>query len=52
VEHRCLPVHDGRVELRLPLGRHEVTLVELEHVRDETPPWLDDRRVPGYADPS
>jgi xylan 1,4-beta-xylosidase len=52
VEHGCLRVHDGRLELRLPLARHEVTLVELEPVQDETPPWLDDRRVPGYADAS
>jgi xylan 1,4-beta-xylosidase len=50
VEHRTLPVGGGRVELVLPLARHEVTLVELETVRDETPPWLDDRRIPGYAD--
>ncbi|KGM10484.1 xylan 1,4-beta-xylosidase [Cellulomonas bogoriensis 69B4 = DSM 16987] len=47
---RCgsLDVVDGRVELDLTLGRHEVTFVEVRPVRDETPPWLDDTRIPGY----
>ncbi|MER7890012.1 xylan 1,4-beta-xylosidase [Micromonospora sp. NPDC094482] len=48
--HRALPVVAGRVEVDLTLGRHEVTLVELSPVVDETPPWWDDRRLLG-ADP-
>lgn len=46
--HRSLPVVDGRVEVDLTLGRHEVTLVEITPVVDETPPWLDDRRLLGH----
>ncbi|MBX9243638.1 xylan 1,4-beta-xylosidase [Actinotalea ferrariae] len=49
VEHGAVPVRGGRVRLDLTLERHEVTLVELEVVRDETPPWLDDARIPGYG---
>ncbi len=49
VEHRSVPVAGGRVELDLPLARHEVTCVEVWPVRDETPAWLDDARIPGYA---
>jgi xylan 1,4-beta-xylosidase len=41
-DHRRLPVVAGRVELDLTLARHEVTLVELTPVVDETPPWWDD----------
>ncbi|WP_166845191.1 GH39 family glycosyl hydrolase [Isoptericola sp. BMS4] len=40
-------VVDGRVALDLTLGRHGVTLVELDPVVDETPPWVDDARVLG-----
>ncbi|MEV4754209.1 xylan 1,4-beta-xylosidase [Micromonospora sp. NPDC049559] len=53
--HRSLPVADGRVELDLTLARHEVTLVEITAVVDETPPWWDERRLlglpPDGADP-
>lgn len=43
-----VPAADGgRVELDLTLGRHGVTLVTLDRVRDETPPWLDDARILG-----
>lgn len=49
VEHRAADVTGGRVELDLPLSRHEVTLVEVHPVRDEAPPWLDDTRIPGYG---
>ncbi|MEU4387168.1 xylan 1,4-beta-xylosidase [Promicromonospora sp. NPDC023805] len=44
-----LPVSPGepRVDLDLTLGRHGVTLVTLDPVRDETPPWLDDTRILG-----
>lgn len=45
--HASLPVADGRVELDLDLGRHGVTFVELTPVVDETPVWLDDRRIVG-----
>ncbi|AEG43257.1 GH39 family glycosyl hydrolase [Isoptericola variabilis] len=37
----------GRVDLSLVLGRHEVTLVEIDPVVDETPAWLDDSRILG-----
>jgi xylan 1,4-beta-xylosidase len=43
-----LPVGDGgRVDLDLTIGRHGVTLVTLDAVRDETPSWLDDNRILG-----
>jgi xylan 1,4-beta-xylosidase len=45
--HRALPLAGGRVEVDLVLARHEVTLLELSAVRDETPPWWDDRRLLG-----
>ncbi|MEU8190174.1 GH39 family glycosyl hydrolase [Micromonospora carbonacea] len=45
--HRSLPVVGGRVEVDLTLARHEVTLVEIDAVRDETPPWWDDDRLLG-----
>ncbi len=45
--HRALPVTGGHVELDIALGRHEVTLLELTPVADETPPWWDDRRILG-----
>jgi xylan 1,4-beta-xylosidase len=45
---RSLPVDDGgRVDLDLTIGRHGVTLVTLDAVRDETPAWLDDTRILG-----
>ena len=46
-QHRSLPVAAGRVELDLTLGRHEVTLVEITAVTDETPPWWDEGRLLG-----
>lgn len=45
-----LPVTDGRVDLDLVIGRHGVTLVEIDPVRDETPGWLDDARILGRGD--
>ncbi|HZP55107.1 GH39 family glycosyl hydrolase [Actinocrinis sp.] len=45
--HRSLPIDAGRVDLLLNLDRHEVTLVELSAVTDETPPWWDARRLLG-----
>ena len=45
--HRRLPVTDGRVDMEIALTRHEVTLLEITPVVDETPPWQDDRRLPG-----
>ncbi|GAA1959860.1 GH39 family glycosyl hydrolase [Catenulispora subtropica] len=47
--HEALGVADGRVELDLVLDRHEVTLVEVSAVRDETPPWWDERRLLGLT---
>ncbi|MEH1099514.1 GH39 family glycosyl hydrolase [Micromonospora sp. CPCC 205561] len=52
--HRALPVTAGRVDVDLTLARHEVTLVEITPVRDETPPWWDGGRLlgrPAGADP-
>ncbi|MEV4116213.1 hypothetical protein [Nonomuraea sp. NPDC049695] len=49
--HRSLPVAGGYADLDLTLGRHEVTLVELTPVVDETPPWWDDRRLLGLSRP-
>jgi xylan 1,4-beta-xylosidase len=40
--HQALQARDGRVEIGIALDRHEVTLVEILPVVDETPPW-DDR---------
>ncbi|MEV0428749.1 xylan 1,4-beta-xylosidase [Micromonospora sp. NPDC050495] len=45
--HASLPVVAGRVALDLHLSRHEVTLVELTAVADETPPWWHDERLLG-----
>ncbi|MEU7915405.1 GH39 family glycosyl hydrolase [Microbispora bryophytorum] len=48
--HRSLPIQDGRVVLDVTLDRHEVTLLEITPVVDETPPWgdrWDDRRLLG-----
>lgn len=45
--HCRLPVVNGRVEVDLTLARHEVTLVELTPVIDETPQWWDDSRLLG-----
>lgn len=47
VEHSRLTVAGGRVELDLPLARHEVTFVELTPVRDTSYEGLDDRRILG-----
>ena len=49
--HRALPVVAGRVDLDLHLARHEVTLVELTPVVDETPPWWDESRLLGRPRP-
>jgi xylan 1,4-beta-xylosidase len=48
--HRRLPVADGRLILDLTLARHEVTLVEITAVVDETPPWWNDARLLGAPD--
>jgi xylan 1,4-beta-xylosidase len=40
--HEALPVRAGRVDLDLTLDRHEVTLVEISAVADETPPWWEE----------
>jgi xylan 1,4-beta-xylosidase len=45
--HHSLPVVGGRVELELTLAAHEVTLVEVTPVVDETPPWWDGDRLLG-----
>ncbi|GGL00359.1 GH39 family glycosyl hydrolase [Mangrovihabitans endophyticus] len=45
--HARAPVAHGRVVLDLVLAAHEVTLVELTPVADETPPWWDDRELLG-----
>ncbi|MFD1717750.1 GH39 family glycosyl hydrolase [Georgenia deserti] len=45
--HGSLPVSGGRVALDLTLGRHEVSLVEIDPVVDETPAWIEDARILG-----
>ncbi|GAB3848210.1 xylan 1,4-beta-xylosidase [Dactylosporangium cerinum] len=45
--HHAAPVVQGRAELDLTLAAHEVTLVEVTAVHDETPPWWDDARLLG-----
>lgn len=50
--HAAVPVTPdaggtGRISLSLRLGRHEVTLVEIDPVADETPAWVDDSRILG-----
>lgn len=50
VRRSVLPVDGGRADLDLVLGRHEVCLIEVETVVDQTPAWLDDTRLLG-ADP-
>ncbi|MET9384189.1 xylan 1,4-beta-xylosidase [Streptomyces sp. NPDC002928] len=45
--HHRLQLDDGRADLLLTLSRHEVTLVELTPLDDETPPWWDERRLLG-----
>lgn len=45
--HRRLRLEDGRADLALTLSRHEISLVELTRVRDETAPWWDERRLLG-----
>ena len=47
--HRRVPVVAGRVELDIVLSRHEVTLIEVSPVADETPPWWDERRLLGSS---
>ncbi len=51
--HRSLPIEDGHVRLDITLDRHEVTLLEITPVVDETPPWedgRDERRLLGLDD--
>ncbi|WP_327000839.1 xylan 1,4-beta-xylosidase [Dactylosporangium sp. NBC_01737] len=48
--HRRLPVVDGRVDVDITLARHELTLLELSPMTDETPPWWDERRLLGLGD--
>ncbi|MCM1973987.1 MULTISPECIES: xylan 1,4-beta-xylosidase [Streptomyces] len=45
--HQRLPVEGGAVDLDLTLQRHEITLVEVTPVEDESPPWADERRLLG-----
>jgi len=45
--HERLPVEEGRVALNLALTRHEITLVEISRVEEESPEWWDERRLLG-----
>ncbi len=47
--HQSLPIAGGRIDLDLTLARHEVTLLEITAVTDETPPWWDESRLLGLA---
>jgi xylan 1,4-beta-xylosidase len=49
--HARLTTREGRAGLDLTLARHEITLVELTPVADETPPWWDERRLLGGEAP-
>ncbi|MGW7219633.1 GH39 family glycosyl hydrolase, partial [Streptomyces sp. NPDC054826] len=48
--HRSVPVTGGRADVDLVLARHEVTLLELTPVVDETPQWWSDDRLLGLGD--
>jgi len=50
-EHQRASVDAGCVTLDLTLAQHEVTLVELTPVVDETPPWWDESRLLGLGAP-
>lgn len=50
-QHHAVPVVAGRADLDLILAAHEVTLVEVTPVHDETPPWWDDDRLLGGGGP-
>jgi len=50
VEHGSLEIVAGRCELKVSLARNEISLIEVAPVRDETPSWLDDTRIPGYGE--
>ena len=50
VEHTQLRAEGGRVDLVLPLARHEVTFVELTPVCATHHEGLDDRRILGGSD--
>ncbi|MER7201721.1 xylan 1,4-beta-xylosidase [Streptomyces sp. CB01635] len=45
--HHRLPIEEFRVDVCLTLERHEVTLVELSPVIEETPDWWDEGRILG-----
>jgi len=49
--HQALPVVGGRAQLDLVLDQHEVTLVEISGVVDETPAWWDEGRLLGLNEP-
>ena len=46
-QHLRLPVEDDRTVLDLTLTRHEITLVEVSPLAEETPEWWDERRLLG-----
>ncbi|MFE6900473.1 xylan 1,4-beta-xylosidase [Streptomyces sp. NPDC057717] len=45
--HLRLPIEEFRVDVDLTLQRHEVTLVELSPVIEESPDWWDESRIIG-----
>ncbi|MDG6107857.1 xylan 1,4-beta-xylosidase [Dactylosporangium aurantiacum] len=49
--HHTVPVAAGLACLDLTLAAHEVTLVEVTAVHDETPPWWDEDRLLGAGGP-
>jgi xylan 1,4-beta-xylosidase len=48
-EHHQAVVADGRMSVELTLDQHEVTLVEVTGVVDETPSWWDEGRLLGLG---
>jgi xylan 1,4-beta-xylosidase len=45
--HLRLPIEEFRADVDLTLERHEVTLVELSPVTEESPDWWDEGRILG-----
>jgi xylan 1,4-beta-xylosidase len=47
--HYRATASDGRLDLDVTLARHEVSLIELTPVVDQTPPWWDEDRILGRS---
>jgi xylan 1,4-beta-xylosidase len=47
--HQRATASGGRLDLDVTLSRHEVSLIELTPVVDQTPPWWDEDRILGRS---